>query len=104
MSSPDQLELSPGATESAADQLANDSLEATATAELMSGIGRALPAPAEGSSIATALTALGAAYSQGFTTIGTELDELSAQVIAAVQLLQLVDNNAAGYFTPSDAI
>ena len=90
--------------ESAATQLANDAREATATADMMALIGSALTEPAAGMSIQAALVDLGAAYSAGFTTIAGELTGLGSQVQASARLAVLVDNNAAGYFTASDAI
>jgi hypothetical protein len=36
--------------------------------------------------------------------VANELDALAAQVTSAARLAVLVDNNVAGYFTPSDAI
>ena len=104
MSSADQLEVSPTRMESAATQLANDAREATATGDMMALIGSSLGEPEAGMSIRAALVDLGAAYAAGFSTVAIELTGLGGQVQSSARLAVLVDNNAAGYFTASDAI
>lgn len=104
MSSPDQLEASPGDLETAAAQLANDAQEARGVLDSIGIIENLLPEPEIGLSVGVALFRLRQAYSSGFTTIATELDGLAGQVTSSAQLLVLVDNNAAGYFTANDAI
>ncbi len=104
MSSADQLILSPDKMETAAAQLTNDAAEATATSELMVQVGTGFRAPETGLSVAAALGTFGVAYAGGFDIVAAELTDLSTQVDAAARLSVLVDNNAAGYFTASDAI
>ncbi|MET0966141.1 MAG: hypothetical protein ABWZ02_07080 [Nakamurella sp.] len=104
MTSADQLEVSPTLMESAATQLGNDAKEATATADMMALIGSSMGEIEVGMSIRAALVDLGAAYSAGFTTVASELTGLGGQVQGSARLAVLVDNNAAGYFTASDAI
>ena len=104
MSSADQLELSPSRLESASEQLANDAREARSTADLMSLAGSTLGDPEVGLGVRPALVGLGRAYGDGFQTVANELDLLAAQVTSTARLAVLVDNNVAGYFTPSDAI
>lgn len=104
MSSPDQLALSPTDMEAASAQLTNDAAEAQATADLMSLIGTPLGEPEVGLSVRSAMLNLGRAFSEGFTTVATELGDLATQVSGSARLAVLVDNNVAGYFTPSDAI
>ncbi|MEP6560359.1 MAG: hypothetical protein ABJD68_04685 [Nakamurella sp.] len=104
MSSADQLEISPTLMESAAAQLGNDAREAIATADMRALIGSTLGEPEVGMSIRAALVDLGAAYSAGFAAVATELTGLGGQVQGSARLAVLVDNNAAGYFTASDAI
>jgi hypothetical protein len=104
MSSADQLELSPSRLESASEQLGNDAREARFTADLMSVAGGPLGDPEIGIGVRAALIGLGRAYGDGFRTVANELDALAAQVTSTARLAVLVDNNVAGYFTPSDAI
>jgi hypothetical protein len=104
MSSPDQLVVSPDKMETAAAQLAGDAAEATATAELLSEVGTGFSAPGPGLSVAAALGLFGSALSSGFGIVAQELTDLSTHVDSAARLSVLVDNNAAGYFTASDAI
>ena len=104
MSSADQLELSPSRLESASEQLANDAREARSTADVMSLAGSTLADPEVGIGVRAALLRLGQAYDDGFRTVANELDSLAAQVMSTARLAVLVDNNAAGYFTASDAI
>lgn len=104
MSSPDQLIISPDKMESAAAQLTNDAAEATATAAILSDVGVGFAVPETGLSVAAALGMFGNAYAGGFGIVERELTDLSTQVSSAAQLSVLVDNNAAGYFTASDAI
>jgi hypothetical protein len=104
MTSADQLELSPSRLESASEQLANDAREARSTADVMSLAGSELGDPEVGIGVRAALVGLGRAYDDGFTTVANELDGLAAQVMSTARLAVLVDNNAAGHFTPSDAI
>ena len=104
MSSPDQLAASPGDLETAAAQLGNDAQEARGVVDSIGIIENTLPEPETGLSVRDALFRLRQAYGSGFTTIATELDGLAGQVVSSAQLLVLVDNNAAGYFTASDAI
>ena len=101
MSSPDQLVVSPTGMEAASAQLANDAAEA---ADLMSLIGTQLGEPEVGQSVRRAMLDLGRVFSEGFTTVSTELGDLATQVSASARLAVLVDNNAARYFTASDAI
>ena len=103
MSSADQLELCPSLLESASEQLANDAREARSTADVMSLAGSTLADPEVGIGVRAALLRLGQAYDDGFRTVAN-VDSLAAQVMPTARLAVLVDNNAAGHFTPSDAI
>ena len=104
MSSPDQLIISPDNMETAAVQLTNDAAEAKATAELMSEVGTGFRAPEAGLSVASALGMFGSALAGRFGIVAKELTDLSTQVDFAAKLSVIVDDNAAGYFTASDAI
>ena len=104
MSSPDQLIVSPDRMEAAAEQLTNDAAEAKAAGALMTDVGTGLGAPDTGRSVAAALGSLGTAFAGGLGTVAAELTDLSTQVSSTARLSVLVDTNAAGYFTASDAI
>ena len=104
MSSPDQLTVSPDKMETAAEQLTNDAAEAKAAGALMTEIGTGFTTPDTGLSIAAALGSLGTAFAGGFGIVAAELTDLSTQVSSSARLSVLVDTNAAGYFTASDAI
>ena len=104
MSSADQLELSPSRLESASEQLGNDAREARSAADVMSLAGNNLGEPEIGLGVRAAVVELGRAFSDGLQTVAGELDSLAAQVTSTARLAVLVDNNVAGYFTPSDAI
>ena len=104
MSSPDQLIVSPDRMEAAAEQLRNDAAEARAAGDLMAQVGTGFGTPETGLSVGAALGSLGNAFAGGFGIVAAELTDLSTQVSSAARLSVLVDNNAAGYFTASDAI
>jgi len=104
MSSPDQLTVSPDRMEAAAAQLINDAAEAKAAGDLLAEVGRRAGTPETGLSVGPALGLFGNAFAGGFRIVAAELTDLSTQVSSAARLSVLVDNNAAGYFTASDAI
>ena len=104
MSAPDQLIVSPDKMETAAEQLTHDAAEATAVGNLMTDVGLGFGVPDTGLSVAAALGSLGTACAGGFGFVAAELTDLSTQVSSAARLSVLVDTNAAGYFTASDAI
>jgi hypothetical protein len=104
MSSPDQLIVSPYRLEAAAQQLTNDAEEAATAGALMADVGSGFGTPETGLSIGAALGSLATAFAAGFGTVAAELTDLATHVSTTARLSVLVDTNAAGYFTASDAI